>query len=232
MTLVELKQVRKVYRQGANTVAAANGVDLVIQPGEFVSIVGRSGSGKTTLLNLIGGLVKPTSGQVFLQGIDLWTLNDSQLSAVRNGKVGFVFQFACLLPNLAILDNVRLPLFLGRGRGDGIDRARALLSEVGLSAREWAYPSQLSGGEQRRVAIARALMNEPDLLLADEPTGDLDEETEQEVLELLRRFNQAGAALVMVTHEPRIARLAGRVLTMSSGTLRSEAEARLTRATA
>jgi ABC-type lipoprotein export system ATPase subunit len=228
MTLVELRRVHKAYRQGGRTVAAVNGIDLVIPQGEFVSIVGRSGSGKTTLLNLIGGLVKPTSGQVLLEGIDLWTLNDAQLSAVRHRRVGVVFQFASLLPTLAVLDNVRLPLFLGQGSGDGIQRARDLLRDVGLSDREAAWPSQLSGGEQRRVAIARALMNEPDLLLADEPTGDLDEETEREVLDLLRLFNRSGTTLVMVTHEPRIAQLAGHVLTMSSGTLLSKADANLT----
>ena len=223
--LVELSQVRKIYRQGTGAiVAAVNGVDLTVQPGEFLSVVGRSGSGKTTLLNLIGGLVEPTSGKVLLDGIDLRTLNDRQLSAVRNSRVGFIFQFASLLPNLPVLDNVRLPHFLGRRSGDGIQRARMLLSEVGLLRREAALPSQLSGGEQRRVSIARALMNEPELLLADEPTGDLDEKTEGEVLELLRHFNESGTSLVMVTHDLRIAQLAGRVVTMSSGSLLSEAE--------
>ena len=223
--LVELSQVRKIYRQGTGAiVAAVNGVDLTVQPGEFLSVVGRSGSGKTTLLNLIGGLLEPTSGKVLLDGIDLWTLNDRQLSAVRNSGVGFIFQFASLLPNLPVLDNVRLPHFLGRRRGDGIQRARMLLNEVGLSAKEAALPSQLSGGEQRRVAIARTLMNEPELLLADEPTGDLDEKTEAEVLELLRHFPESGTALVMVTHDLHIAQLADRVVTMSSGSVLSEAE--------
>ena len=221
--LVELRRVRKVYRQGTNApVVAVNGVDLAVQQGEFLSVVGRSGSGKTTLLNLMGGLVEPTSGKVLLDGIDLWTFNDKRLSAVRNSRVAFIFQFASLLPNLSVLDNLRLPHFLGRRRGDGTQRACALLREVGLSARESALPSQLSGGEQRRVAIARALMNEPEFLLADEPTGDLDEKTEAEVLELLQRFNQSGTTLVMVTHELHIAQLADRVVTMSSGSIHSE----------
>jgi ABC-type lipoprotein export system ATPase subunit len=217
--VIDLNGVSKVYQQGAETVIAVDDVTLRLEKGDFLVITGRSGSGKTTLLSLIGGLTRPTSGSVRVFGDALADLEDDTLSSLRAERIGFVFQFASLIPTLTALDNVRLPgLFASRRLGQ--TEAAKLLSWVGLSNKAGSYPSQLSGGQQARVAMARALANRPDLLLADEPTGNLDVETEREILELMRDLNQMqGTSVVLVTHNPEMACFGDRHLIMHSGRL-------------
>jgi len=215
--LISLERVSKIYGEGETAVAAVDNVTLKVEPREFVAITGRSGSGKTTLLSLMGGLAKPTSGKVLFEDRDIWALSDRELSLLRNRRMGFIFQFSSLIPTLKVKDNLRLPTLFGRVRFDIERRCRELLEMVGLSEKIDRYPSQLSGGEQRRVAIARSLMNSPEVLLADEPTGDLDEETEAEVMETFSRVNREGVAIVMVTHNPELARYSRRRLKMSKG---------------
>jgi ABC-type lipoprotein export system ATPase subunit len=219
--VIELRNVVRTYQSGELTIKAVDGVDIDIETEEMVVILGRSGSGKTTLLSLIGGLTKPTSGKVSINGTDIWALNDGELSIFRNKNIGFIFQFSSLIPTLSVIDNLRLPTIFEEGDRVGEKRARAkeLLERVGLGDRPDAYPSQLSGGEQRRVAFARALMNEPQILLADEPTGDLDEETEAEIIEILQQENKEGTGILMVTHNTDLAAVAGRSFRMTHGSL-------------
>lgn len=212
--------------QGSRTVDAVGGIDFSIEPGEFVAIVGRSGSGKSTLLAMLGGLTRPTSGAISIDKINQWNLKNNAHSDFRNQKIGFVFQFASLLPSLRALDNVALPGLISGLLTDkeAYNRARALLEQVGLGERADFYPNQLSGGEQRRVAIARALINSPEVLLADEPTADLDEETEAEILNLLIAIRAANnLTLVVVTHNMDIAGHADRVFQMRAGLIVSNA---------
>lgn len=202
--------------------AAVDGVDLAVAPGDFVSIVGRSGSGKSTLLALLGALTRPTAGEVTLDGVDLWERDERRLAVFRARQIGFVFQFPSLLPNLTATDNVALPALLaGTMTGEAAgERARALLADVGLGDRVDAFPGTLSGGEQRRVAIARALINAPRLLLADEPTSDLDEDSEAEITDLLDRLRrEQGFGLLVVSHNLDLARRADRSYEMSRGRL-------------
>ncbi|PZM81478.1 MAG: ABC transporter ATP-binding protein [Candidatus Melainabacteria bacterium] len=205
---------------GEQTVEAVKNVSLDLQEGRSLAIVGRSGSGKSTLLGMIGGISRPTSGQVLIDGVDQWKLNDSGRADLRNQKLGFVFQFASLLPSLRAVDNVALPCLISGSipAREAYARAHALLDRVGLSHRYDSFPGQLSGGEQRRVAIARALVNSPRLLLADEPTADLDEATESEILNLLIDIHRAlNVTLVMVTHNPDIAARADHFIEMRAG---------------
>ena len=220
--MIELRDVTKLYQAGELTVKAVDSVSFDMKTDEMVVIFGRSGSGKTTFLSLIGALTKPTSGKVSINGIDLWTLNDKEQSIFRNKNIGFIFQFPSLISTLNILDNLRVPtIFDEKDRVDeNRARAKKLLESVGLGDRLDSYASQLSGGEQRRVAIARALMNEPQIILADEPTGDLDEETEVEIVEILKKVNKDGTGVLMVTHNTDLASIAGRTIRMASGTLR------------
>lgn len=221
--MIELQNVAKTYQiSKENVVNAVRGVSATISPGEFVVITGRSGSGKTTLLNLAAGLTKPTSGRVVLAGVDLWGLSDDQQSALRGKALGFIFQFPSLLPALTVLDNVRLPrTFRSDGRDledDGLDRAAALLKSVGLSDKARSYPRQLSAGQQQRVVIARALMNDPQVLLADEPTSNLDEQTEREIMELFREIHvQRQLTVVMVTHTTQLINYGTRAIEMANG---------------
>jgi ABC-type lipoprotein export system ATPase subunit len=219
--VIELRGVTKHYRlSGDVLVKAVEGVNLTIKDGEFVMIVGRSGSGKTTLLSLIGGLTKPTSGSVSVGGVDLWSLDDSAQSRFRAEKMGFVFQIPSLLPTLTVLDNVKLPSMFSKKHEEVGERAVSLLEMVGLSEKAHAYPSQLSVGQQKRVALARALMNEPEIVLADEPTSDLDKSTELEIMKLMERIRTEGPrTLVMVTHNPELESYADQVRTMSDGVL-------------
>lgn len=217
-SIIVLKQLSKTYRVGPSTVRAVDNVDLDIPRGQMVSIVGHSGSGKTTLLSLIGGLTRPTTGRVLLDGTNIWTLSDREMSLLRNRRIGFSFQFASLMPTLTAIDNVRLPATFG-GSEVNHNRPQELLELVGLSDRVHSYPSQLSGGEQRRVALARTLMNEPELILADEPTGDLDEDTEADILEILKEVNGRGVTIVIVTHSRAVASQAQRMLKMHRGHL-------------
>jgi putative ABC transport system ATP-binding protein/macrolide transport system ATP-binding/permease protein/lipoprotein-releasing system ATP-binding protein len=218
--MLRASKLAKVYAGPPRRVEAVKGVDLEIPKGQFLAVTGRSGSGKSTLLGMIGGLSRPTEGSVIVDGVNLWSLSDNALADFRNKKVGFVFQFSSLLPNLRAVDNVALPALIGGARdaAAAYSRAEYLLARVGLEDQLGAYPGELSGGEQRRVAIARALINSPSLLLADEPTGDLDEDTEAEILELLLDLQCAeGITLVVVTHNLALARRAERVLQVRQG---------------
>jgi len=217
--LVRLERVSKHYRQGEILVKAVDDVSLVVWPGDFLVITGRSGAGKTTLLSLMGGLTRPTTGKILIEGRDLSGLADDDLSALRAEKLGFVFQFPSLIPTLTALENVVLPtLFAGR-KPRSLQRGIELLRQVGLEDKLISYPAQLSGGQQRRVAVARALINQPALLLADEPTGDLDVETEHEIMALFRELNHEGLTIVLVTHNPELTAYGNRELRMDRGRL-------------
>lgn len=219
--MIRLNNISKVYTlDKAPKVQAVTEVNLEIQAGDFVVITGRSGSGKTTLLNLMSGLTPPTSGKVYLDGIDLWSISDNQRAHLRNQKLGFVFQFPSLLPGLTTLDNVALPtIFSSNGvKETGYDRAAELLEIVGLDDKFGAMPRQLSAGQQQRVVVARALLNEPQLLLADEPTSDLDEQTEHEIMELFQDIHRrTGVTIVMVTHSSQLVSYGTRSVQMASG---------------
>jgi putative ABC transport system ATP-binding protein/macrolide transport system ATP-binding/permease protein/lipoprotein-releasing system ATP-binding protein len=219
--LLEARNLHKVYTTPRGPITAVDGVDLEVPAGEFLAIQGRSGSGKSTLLGMLGGLCAPTAGAVRVDGVDLWSLRRAALADFRARKLGFLFQFAGLLPNLRAADNIALPALLGGvGYREAYERARELLGQVGLAERWDAYPGELSGGQQRRVALARALCNRPALLLADEPTNDLDEQAEREVLALLRDLHRAhNTTLIIVTHDPDLARQADRVIHLQRGKL-------------
>lgn len=217
--LLECTGLTKRYPRGREEITAVDGVDFSVERGEFVSIVGRSGSGKSTLLNMLAGMTRPTAGQVSLEGRALYEMTDKALSDLRNEGLGFIPQGLGTLANLTVLENVLLPFYLHKRHGDPLGRGSFLLEEVGLSALGSMYPGQLSGGELRRVLIARALMNEPDILIADEPTASLDVETSGEIMKLFQRVNQGGTALLIVTHELDTVDYAGRVLTMEAGRL-------------
>lgn len=219
MMLVDARALRKTYSTSRGPIAAVDGLDLEIERGELVAICGRSGSGKSTLLAMLGGLCRPTEGTVSVDGVDLGALGPHALADLRARRFGFVFQFGGLLPSHRAVDNIALPALLGgTSYEEAYDRARDLLGQVGLGARWDAYPGELSGGQQRRVALARALVNRPVLLLADEPTNDLDEQAEREVLALLCALHAShSTTLAIVTHDPAVARLADRVVHLSSG---------------
>jgi ABC-type lipoprotein export system ATPase subunit len=214
--------VGKTYPTERGDVDAVKGIDLEVPRGEFAAIVGRSGSGKSSLMAMIGGLSRPTRGAVRVEDTDIWALPDDRLAQFRNREIGFVFQFASLLPTLRIIDNVALPALLGRPRETkaAYRTAAELLGQLGLSEYVDAYPSEISSGEQRRAVIARALINAPSLLLADEPTSDLDEPTEIEIMDQLRELNRdRGMTLIMVTHNLRLAEQSDRVLHIANGSL-------------
>jgi putative ABC transport system ATP-binding protein/macrolide transport system ATP-binding/permease protein/lipoprotein-releasing system ATP-binding protein len=220
--MLRASNLAKVYGRGPRRVEAVSGADLEVDRGQFLAVTGRSGSGKSTLLGMIGGLSWPTRGTVTLDGVELWSLPDAARADFRCRRIGFVFQFASLLPSLRAVDNVALPALVGRtlGAEAAYKRAEHLLARVGLAERLGAYPGELSGGEQRRVALARALINSPGLLLADEPTGDLDEDTEAEILDLLRDVQRTDRiTLVVVTHNGALARGADRVIRVRQGRL-------------
>jgi len=219
--MITLDDVTKTYPlSNGNSVRAVNGVSLEIKPGEFLIIVGRSGSGKTTLLNLASGLTRPTSGQVKLDNANVWELTDKQQSMMRSQKIGFVFQFPSLLPSLTVHENVHLPTIFGSTPDNSAshERAALLLQQIGLTDKLVAYPRQLSAGQQQRVVIARALMNQPQILLADEPTSNLDEKTELEIMELFRDLHTSlGITIVMVTHTRQLIPYGTRSLEMAEG---------------
>ena len=224
--IVELDDVSKIYQMGRVEVPALRGVNLRIERGEFTAIVGPSGSGKTTLLNLIGCLDLPSEGTCRLQGHDVTTLNDGQLSRLRGQGIGFVFQEYSLLRRFSALRNVELPCYYAKGRGDR-RRALALLGQVGLADRAHHRPTELSGGEQQRVVVARALMNDPFLILADEPTGNLDTASGQELMGFLKRLNTEHAlTLVVVTHDPAISAQARRIIRMRDGRIVADEQQR------
>lgn len=221
--IVRLQQLTKTYGMGEAHVTALAEVDLEIQNGQFVALVGPSGSGKSTLLNLIGGIDKPSSGAVYIDGQRVDDLREQQLLRLRREKIAYVFQDARLLPSLTAIENVMLPAaFNSRLNQGGRPRAIELLGKVGLAARADHMPHQLSGGEAQRVCIARALFNQPRLILADEPTGNLDHRTRIEIVELFEELHGEGTAVVMVTHDPELAERAGRTISLYDGTLQSD----------
>jgi putative ABC transport system ATP-binding protein len=219
MALLSLDGVSRVYAAGDARVAAVRGDSLRIERGEFVALVGPSGCGKSTLLHLAGAMDRPSAGQILLDGVDLGTLGDDALTRLRRAHVGFVFQFFNLLPTLTAIENVELPLLLmRRPRGEAGLAARALLDRVGLAHRFHHYPRALSGGEMQRVAIARALVHAPALVIADEPTGNLDSDNGRRIMELLASLNtETGVTFLLATHAPEVAAAAGRVLEMHDG---------------
>ncbi|HON93175.1 MAG: ABC transporter ATP-binding protein [Phycisphaerae bacterium] len=225
--ILKAENVHKSYRMGATRVHVLKGADLAVQEGEFIAIVGASGSGKSTFLHVLGGLDRPDKGTIQFNGRDLSRMSTGELNRFRNEKVGFVFQFYHLLDELTVLENVMLPAMISRsiagwlaGRRAVRQRAEALLDQMGLKERLKHKPYQLSGGERQRVAIGRALMNDPVLLLADEPTGNLDSATGNGILNVLGALNKAGQTIVMVTHDDRIARKAQRIVTLVDGRAR------------
>jgi len=218
--MIELKQVSRTYTHGSRTIEALRGITLSIDAGAFLSVMGPSGSGKSTLLNLIGGLDQPSSGEIFIDKVPLHGISDDELTLIRRRRVGFIFQFFNLLPILTAAENVGLPLLL-----EGIPfskirpKVEALLSKVGLRERTEHRPEQLSGGEMQRVAIARALITNPAVLLADEPTGNLDSHTSAEIFDLLKGLNAEGQTIVMVTHDPKAAAFGNRMITLKDGSI-------------
>jgi putative ABC transport system ATP-binding protein len=215
---VEAQGIAKTYHQGDDAIRALRGVDLTVAAGEFLAVTGASGSGKSTLMHILGGLDRPDDGEVRLEGTAMADLNDEELALVRRRRLGFVLQFFNLLPTLSAAENAAFPLLLD-GVTDALERARASLETVGLSGRATHRPSQLSGGEQQRVALARALVTQPAVVFADEPTGNLDSATGEEILKLLRATADRGQTIVMVTHDPRSARFADRSIHLVDGLL-------------
>jgi putative ABC transport system ATP-binding protein/lipoprotein-releasing system ATP-binding protein len=216
--MIELKGLSKTYTILGNVIKAVQTLDLTIQQGDFLSIVGHSGSGKSTFLSLIGGIARPDTGTVSIDGANIWEYSDSVLSRLRNEKFGFIYQFASLIPTLSATENVLLPTVFGRKRGAA--DAVHLLQLVGLGDKIDRYPAELSGGEQQRVAIARAFINSPDIILADEPTGDLDEQTEAEIMDFFEKTNKENkVTMIMVTHSSEIALRAQRRFRMKQGVL-------------
>jgi putative ABC transport system ATP-binding protein len=223
MALIELHDIRKVYDMGAEKVHALNGVDLSVERGEYIAIMGSSGSGKSTLMNLLGCLDTPSEGHYILNGVAVEKLDDTELAGIRNKEIGFVFQTFNLLARTDALHNVELPLiYAGLSRAERRDRARQALEKVGLGARMHHQPNELSGGQRQRVAIARALVNSPSILLADEPTGNLDSATSEEIMLLFDELHQSGNTVVLVTHEPDIAEHAWRRVTLRDGKIISD----------
>jgi putative ABC transport system ATP-binding protein len=221
--VIQVESVHKYYDLGETKVHALRGVDLKIEPGEFVAIMGSSGSGKSTFMNMLGCLDKPSTGRYLLEGADVSKMEKKDLAALRNRKLGFVFQGFNLLSRTTALENVELPTLYARmDKGERLKRAQEVLEMVGLGERTGHFPSQLSGGQQQRVAIARALVNRPAILLADEPTGNLDSRTSVEIMQIFQELNDRGLTIVLVTHEPDVAQFAKRIVVFRDGKIRHD----------
>lgn len=216
--LLNVKNLRKDYQRGQQTFAAVNNVSFSMQPGDFNCIMGKSGSGKTTLLNMIAGLLTPTQGKVTFNDVNLFELDDQQVSAFRNQHIGYIPQGSSLLPNLTAIDNIRLPYYLTkRPNKSSFSYAKSLLEKAKVSYLQDVYPANMSGGEMRRIAILRALICQPQIIIADEPTSDLDEESSTDIMQLLKEINQQGTALLIVTHDHDVANYSQNILKMSAG---------------
>jgi len=221
--LIEIKKITKIYEMGEEKLYALNGVDLTIKKNEYVAIMGPSGSGKSTLMNIIGCLDTPTSGDYILNGKDVHEMDDNELAEIRNREIGFVFQTFNLLPRSNALHNVELPLvYSGLSRTERLKRAEEALVNVGLADRMTHKPNELSGGQRQRVAVARALINKPSIILADEPTGNLDTKTGEEIMSLIKELNEKGNTIIIVTHEEDIARHAKRIVKIRDGMIESD----------
>jgi len=221
--LVEIKDVCKIYNPGENEVRALNHVSLTIGEGEFVAIIGQSGSGKSTLMNMLGCLDTPTSGKYFLHGQDVSHMTDDEQSDIRNREIGFIFQGFNLIPSLTALENVELPLiYRGVSKKERVRLASAALNSVGLAKRMTHKPNEMSGGQQQRVAIARAIAQAPPILLADEPTGNLDTGSTKEIITIIKRLYHEGRTVIIITHDPGIAQQAKRIITISDGMIKSD----------
>ena len=221
--VIRIENLTRFYTIGEETVRALNGINLTIEKNEYVALMGPSGSGKSTLMNIIGCLDTPTSGEYFLNGPNVAQLSDSELAAIRNKEIGFVFQTFNLLPRLTALQNVALPLvYAGIPEAERLKKAKEVLEQVGLGNRITHRPNELSGGQRQRVAVARALVNHPSIILADEPTGNLDSKTSEEIMQLLDIIHQAGNTIVLVTHEEDIALRAKRIVRMRDGIIESD----------
>lgn len=221
--LVEIKDVCKIYNPGENEVRALNHVNLTIGEGEFVAIIGQSGSGKSTLMNMLGCLDTPTSGKYYLHGQDVSHMTDDEQSDVRNREIGFIFQGFNLIPSLTALENVELPLiYRGVSKKERDRLAHAALNSVGLEKRKTHRPNEMSGGQQQRVAIARAIAQAPPILLADEPTGNLDTGSTKEIISIIKRLYREGRTVIIITHDPGIAEQAKRIITISDGEIKSD----------
>jgi putative ABC transport system ATP-binding protein len=228
MALVELRNVSKIYRLGGEEIRALDGVSLDIEHGEFISIIGPSGSGKSTLMHILGCLDSPTGGTIRLDGLMIHDASPAQLARIRNQKIGFVFQFFNLLPKLNVLQNVELPMiYSGVSSRERRDRAMDALKLVALENRTKHRPSQLSGGQQQRVAIARALVNQPKIVFADEPTGNLDSRTGEAILQLFRELSQQGRTIALVTHDPEIAAVTPRKIEIRDGKIANQLDPKL-----
>jgi putative ABC transport system ATP-binding protein len=217
--MIDVLNITKVFNAGGFEVRAVDNASFEVKSGDFVLIFGRSGSGKSTLLGMIAGIIKPTSGTIKIKGTDIQALSDGKMSELRAKEIGFVFQFSGLLPTVSVLENVMIPTLFCRDQSNSRSRAVELISKVALSNRATAYPHTLSSGEMKRVAIARALMNDPALLIADEPTSDLDVDTEYEIMELFKRLNQEGKTIIMVTHNPDLVPYGTKIFSMEKGSL-------------
>jgi len=231
--VIRVADLVKIYRMGDVEVRALNGVSMTVEKGEFVAVMGSSGSGKSTFMNIVGCLDRPTSGKYFLDGEDVSELSRDDRAEIRNAKIGFVFQSFNLLSRTSALENVELPLLYARdthASDHRAEKARRCLAMVGLAGREGHYPNQLSGGQQQRVAIARSMINDPAIILADEPTGNLDSRTSEDVIAVFQTLNEQGKTVVLITHEPDIARYSKRILTFKDGKVLSDEVIRQQRA--
>lgn len=218
--MIEVKNLTKTYKIDGQELNAVDNVSFSIEKGQMLSVIGHSGSGKTTLLSLIGGLTKPDSGQILIDGINIWSMSDDGLSQFRNKKISFIYQFSSLIPTLTALENIMLPTAFGDYSGKTEEYAQELLRIVGLEDKIRSYPSHLSGGQQRRIAIARAFINSPEIVLADEPTGDLDEETESEIIRLFNSMNkEKDITFIIATHNTELAGQIRRQLKMHNGSV-------------